>query len=122
MNAIKKVNDLKIIKFEEEIEVNENKLEFYFYNAYELFPDFLNKSEVYYYDGYLTLNMQNKTSHIEVVEINGNDDRNYYEYIPNKDETQKIFEVAEEYCKRIYNLTMEGFIKDTLSEEVEDEQ
>ena len=122
MKNIKKVNDFKIIEFEEEIEVNENKLEFYFYNAYAIFLDFINKNEVYFYDGYLTLDIENKTSYISVVEINDNDDRKYYKYIPNKNETEEIFKRAEEYCQKQYNLTMKEFMKDTLSEEVENEQ
>ena len=119
---IKKANDLSIIAFEEEIEVNENKLEFYFYNAYDLFPTFADKIEVYYYDGYLTLNMEERTSHIEVVEINDNDDRNYYEYIPNKEETEKLFKVAEEYCKTCYKQTLKEFQKETLIEEEEENE
>ncbi len=121
IEQLKEANNFSQTEFEEEIEVNKNKLELYFSNAYELFPVFENENECYY-DGYLSLNMDNNTARIEVVKINDNDDRQYYEYMPTRKETKELFEVAEKYCENYYNQSLENFKKDVQAEEEENEQ
>ena len=118
---MKEANNFSQTEFEEEIEVNKNKLELYFSNAYELFPVFENENECYY-DGYLSLNMDNNTARIEVVKINDNDDRQYYEYMPTRKETKELFKVAEKYCENYYNQSLENLKKDVQAEEEENEQ
>lgn len=122
IEQIQKANDFLITEFEEEIEINKNKLELYFCNAYDIFPIFQDKVENFFYDGYLTLNTENRTSKIEVVEINDNNDRQYYEYMPNKEETEKLFKVAEEYCNQYNHKTLEDFQKEELVEEEEENE
>ena len=121
IEQLKNAGDFSLIKFEEEIEVNKNKLELYFYNAYELFPVFIDKNE-YYYDGYLSLNLENNTSKIEIVEINDNDDRQYYEYMPTRDETEMLFKATEKYCQEYHGQTLEEYKKESIEEEDENEQ
>jgi len=121
MKKLNKVSDFNLIEFEEEIEVNENKLELYFYNAYDLFQS-LDCKEGFYFDGYLTLDLENRTAKIMVVQINDSDDRKYYKYIPNKEETTNLFNAAEKYCLDYYKQNLEEYHKETISEENEENE
>lgn len=120
---IESIEDLSYIKFDEEIEVDDNnKVNLYFANAYELFLTPAEDIDFNYYDGYLTIDIQNNKAEIEIVVISENDDRIYYTYEPTEEETKKLIKAANEYCQECYDQNLEEFYNEIIDEEEENEQ
>lgn len=121
-NIVKRIEDLSKIRFEEDIKVNEDEIVLYFGNAYELFLTPFEDDEYIYYDGYLVVDLNNNKSHIKIVVISDNDDRIYYDYSTTQEETGTLIEVAERYCKKCYNKTLNELIHGIIKEEECNEQ
>lgn len=119
---IETIEDLSNICFEEEIEINEGKIDLYFRNAYNLFLTPFEDNEYYYYDGYLTIDLKEKKANIDIVVISNNDERIYYSYEPNEKETKDLIEAAEKYCKEYNNQTLQELLDETIEEEESNEQ
>lgn len=115
---IEVIDDLSKIVFEEEINVSENKnIDLYFCNAYYLFLTPLENYKYNYYDGYLELNIKDKTSKIELVIISDDNDRIYFEYTPTLKETLTLINAAEEYSQKINNKSLKELIEEIEEEE-----
>ena len=107
----------------EEIEVDDNnKVNLYFENTYELFLTPAEDMEFQYYDGYLTIDTQNNKAEIEIVVISDNDDRIYYTYEPTKEETEKLIKAANKYCQECYDQDLEEFYNEIIDEEEENNE
>ena len=117
-NEIEVIEDLSKISFEEEIEIEDiNKVNLYFANAYYLFLTPLEDYKYNYYDGYLELNLKEKTSRIEIVVISDDDERIYYDYIPNEEETLELINAAEKYCQETERKSLRELIEEVEEEE-----
>ena len=120
---VESIEDLSYIKFDEEIEVDDNnKVNLYFENTYELFLTPAEDMEFQYYDGYLTIDTQNNKAEIEIVVISDNDDRIYYTYEPTKEETEKLIKAANKYCQECYDQDLEEFYNEIIDEEEENNE
>lgn len=115
---VESIEDLSYIKFDEEIQVDDNnKVNLYFDNAYELFLTPAEDAEFHFYDGYLTIEIQKNKAEIEIVVISDNDDRIYYTYEPTEEETKKLIEAANQYCQKCYDQDLEEFYNEIIDEE-----
>ena len=117
---IKLLKDLKVIDFEDEIIIEDNKINFYFANAEYLF-EIPMTNNVMYFDGYLTLDLTNKKAEIEVVSINDDDERFYYLYEPTEEETQTLINASNEYCKKYAHMTLEEMLNEYNEEEANEQ-
>lgn len=113
-------NDLKDIDFEEEMQIENNKINFYFANADYLFEIPKSDNEMYF-DGYLTINLINNSVEVDIVGITDNDERYYYTYKPTKEESKILIKASEAYCEEYSNQTLNELLKECEEEETNEQ-
>lgn len=117
---IEPISDLKDIYFEEEIIVEDNKINLYFANADYLFEIPKENGEMYF-DGYVTIDLSNYTVEVDIVAITDNDERYYHTYKPTQKDTEILIKASEEYSQKYENKSLEEILKKTTEEEVNEQ-